>query len=53
LLQEANKVLQQHFGFTQFKNGQGEIINNILNRKNTLGILPTSGGKSLCFQIPA
>ncbi|XTP53578.1 DNA helicase RecQ [Niallia sp. Krafla_26] len=53
MLNEAKKVLQQYYGFTDFRKGQEEIIGNILNRKNTLGILPTGGGKSLCFQIPA
>lgn len=53
MLDEAKIVLQQYFGFTNFRKGQGEIIESVLNRKNTLGILPTGGGKSLCFQIPA
>lgn len=53
LLNKAKNVLQQYFGYSDFRKGQGEIIENILNEKNTLGILPTGGGKSLCFQIPA
>ncbi|MGM8214821.1 DNA helicase RecQ [Bacillaceae bacterium W0354] len=53
LLNDAKQLLQQHFGYTEFKDGQGEIIDNVLKRNNTLGILPTGGGKSLCFQIPA
>lgn len=46
-------MLQQYYGYTDFRKGQAEIIRNILTQKNTLGILPTGGGKSLCFQIPA
>lgn len=47
------QVLQENFGFTQFKPGQLEIIRNILAKRDTLGILPTAGGKSLCYQLPA
>ncbi|MDQ0270034.1 DNA helicase RecQ [Cytobacillus purgationiresistens] len=53
MLAEAENYLQQYFGYTSFRPGQKEIIGNLLNQKNTLGILPTGGGKSLCFQIPA
>nr|WP_106781036.1 DNA helicase RecQ [Lysinibacillus timonensis] len=53
MLKEARKLLQQYYGYTDFRKGQAEIIENILHQKNTLGILPTGGGKSLCFQIPA
>lgn len=53
MLNEARNMLQQYFGYPNFRNGQADIIQNILNQKNTLGILPTGGGKSICFQIPA
>lgn len=53
LLNQAKQLLQQYYGYTDFRKGQAEIIDNILQRKNTLGILPTGGGKSICFQIPA
>lgn len=53
MLDEAQKLLQQYFGYSAFRDGQREIIESILYRKNTLGILPTGGGKSLCYQIPA
>ncbi|UEX89137.1 RecQ family ATP-dependent DNA helicase [Staphylococcus ratti] len=46
------QALKTHFGFDTFKSGQEEIITNILNGQNTLGILPTGSGKSLCFQLP-
>jgi len=53
LLNEARNLLNQYFGYPDFRSGQTEIIENILHKKNTLGILPTGGGKSICFQIPA
>ena len=45
--------LQRFFGFSQFKGEQEAIINNILSGKNTFVIMPTGGGKSLCYQLPA
>ncbi|WP_102274348.1 DNA helicase RecQ [Cytobacillus massiliigabonensis] len=53
MLNEAEHYLKQYFGYSSFRPGQGEIIRNLLAQTNTLGILPTGGGKSLCFQIPA
>ncbi|MBP2240638.1 ATP-dependent DNA helicase RecQ [Cytobacillus eiseniae] len=52
-MKEAEQYLMQYFGYSSFRPGQREIIHNLLETKNTLGILPTGGGKSLCFQIPA
>ena len=53
MLNEAKKILQEYYGYPDFRRGQAEIIENLLQQKNTLGILPTGGGKSICFQIPA
>lgn len=53
MLKKAYHLLQETYGFTEFRNGQKEVIEKILNKKDTLAIMPTGGGKSLCYQIPA
>jgi ATP-dependent DNA helicase RecQ len=47
------KALQENFGFDQFKGDQENIIESILSGKDTFVIMPTGGGKSLCYQLPA
>ena len=46
-------LLKTHFGYEKFLSNQEEIINNVLDQKDTIAIMPTGGGKSLCFQLPA
>ena len=46
------QALKAYFGFEQFKPGQAEVVQSILNGQHTLGILPTGSGKSLCYQLP-
>ena len=46
-------LLKQYFGFTSFRPLQGEIIRDTLANKDVFAVLPTGGGKSLCFQLPA
>ena len=46
-------VLEKYWGFTQFKGSQKTLINAALNGEDVLGLLPTGGGKSICFQVPA
>lgn len=47
------EILKQYWGFTTFRDMQREVIESALSGKDTLAILPTGGGKSICFQIPS
>ncbi len=49
---DLNHLLQSVFGFDQYRPGQQEIVEAVFAGKNTLAIMPTGGGKSLCFQLP-
>ena len=52
-LEEANAALHSAFGYAQFRPGQEQAVRAVLEGRDTLVILPTGGGKSLCFQVPA
>src|SRR5438093_7410233 len=47
------RSLQHHFGFTDFLEGQAEVIESVLAAQNAVVVMPTGGGKSLCYQLPA
>ena len=49
----AREALQKHFGFSDFLEGQAEVIDSVLAGENAVVVMPTGGGKSLCYQLPA
>lgn len=49
----AKEILQRYWGYPEFRAGQEPIIDSVLAGKDTLALLPTGGGKSLCYQVPA
>ena len=51
--EELVKALQNYFGFDTFKGNQEAIIRNVMEGKDTFVLMPTGGGKSLCFQLPS
>lgn len=53
MLQQAETILKTHFGFSSFRQGQKQTIQHVVQKNNTLAIMPTGGGKSICYQIPA
>jgi ATP-dependent DNA helicase RecQ len=52
-LKEARETLRKTFGFADFRTGQDDIVAAILEGKDVLAVMPTGGGKSLCYQLPA
>lgn len=52
-MNSTHNILNKFWGYTSFKPLQEEIINSVLDKRDTVALLPTGGGKSLCFQIPA
>lgn len=52
-MERKYEVLNRYFGYTAFRDGQEELIDAQLNGQDVFGVMPTGGGKSLCYQIPA
>jgi ATP-dependent DNA helicase RecQ len=50
---QALDILKKYWGYNTFRLKQEEVINSVLKSKDTLALLPTAGGKSICFQVPA
>jgi len=48
-----HEILKEYWGYNSFRPLQEDIINAVLDGKDTLALLPTGGGKSICFQVPA
>jgi ATP-dependent DNA helicase RecQ len=53
LFEKAQQLLESHFGYSSFRNGQERAIQSVLAGENTICVMPTGGGKSICYQIPA
>ena len=52
-MQRAQHILKEYFGFEEFRFHQAELIENILSKRDVLGVMPTGAGKSLVYQVPA
>ncbi len=53
MLTKAQEILKKYYGYDEFRPGQAKVIASLISGKDTLAIMPTGAGKSLCFQVPA
>ena len=53
MIEKAYEILKTYFGYSEFRYGQKELITNLINGTDCVGIMPTGAGKSICYQIPA
>ena len=49
---DKKALLQHYFGYGEFRPGQEELVDGILSGRDVFGIMPTGGGKSICYQLP-
>lgn len=52
-MKDSKSILQQYWGYDSFRSPQGEVIDAVILKNDTIALLPTGGGKSVCFQVPA
>ena len=52
-MDQINQILKTYFGYDSFRTGQKEIVETVLQGNNSLVVMPTGGGKSICYQVPA
>ena len=50
---QAREALRRHFGYPDFRPAQAGVVRSVLTGRDTLAVLPTGAGKSVCFQVPA
>lgn len=53
MLIQSQQLLKEHYGYNEFRKGQREILEKVFSHQNTMGVMPTGGGKSICYQIPS
>ena len=53
MIREARKLLKEIYGYENFRRGQEIIVDSVLSKRDTLGVMSTGGGKSICYQVPA
>ena len=53
MIEKAYEILKTYFGYKEFRYGQKELVTNLINGTDCVGIMPTGAGKSICYQIPA
>lgn len=53
MIEQAVDILRKHWGYDQFRSLQGKVVQSVLDKEDSLVLMPTGGGKSICYQVPA